>query len=744
VSKIKSSDSDAPAIDGADAPIRTLSEDRLGRQAFAQALADAVLAAPAARGYVMGLTGPWGSGKTSILNMTVDAIGDDAVVVHFNPWMFSGTEALVSSFFAEISKQLCKKEARLKSIAAKFATYGQILSPAAALFGAGSAVQGAVSLAQTIAAGPSVYEQHEELRVLLAELGNRLVVVIDDVDRLRPNEVLDIVRLVRLVGDFPNTLYLLAFDRHRVEECLGEGDPDRGRAYLEKIVQVTHDVPKTREPDVTAMFLAGLGPLVEDVPTGPFSSEDWTNILTFVVRPLLRTPRHVQRLLGSLSMTMRLVGDEVAVADLIGMEAIRVLHPALFEATVAVADHLSAKTRFGGQGAYQAGRNAASSPIAPMYEAAPELAEAVCHWLFPAARQHFENMHHGSEWEITWHRQRKVASAAVFRFYLERQLPKGVVPARAVDDALSHLTSSDELRQSLAPWSADQLMDLIERMNSAIEELPFDGDDLDQDPARIALPVLLDLLPDLPELGAFQPRGSMTLLRVTLRLLRRIIDSDDRAAVVRGVFTDTTGFSGRLILLQLAGHREHIGAGLIASDVAAELEDELRDALTALPPADFAAQDRIARLADFMAETDTGKAALQTLAEDDTVMLAVLVDCSGVTRGQEIGAAAVQETKVLPWEGLTGWFGEDMLGRRVAELITVVADEQMKISEEELAALSLAADYASGNLPQTPWERMARAYSADTDAGNADDRTDHENGDPTNETAVGLADDGRG
>ena len=125
-------------------------------------------------------------------------------------------------------------------------------------------------------------------------------------------------------------------------------------------------------------------------------------------------------------------------------------------------------------------------------------------------------------------------------------------------------------------------------------------------------------------------------------------------------------------------------------------------------------------------------------------MLAVLVDCSGVTRGQEIGAAAVQETKVLPWEGLTGWFGEDMLGRRVAELITVVADEQMKISEEELAALSLAADYASGNLPQTPWERMARAYSADTDAGNADDRTDHENGDPTNETAVGLADDGRG
>jgi predicted KAP-like P-loop ATPase len=84
---------------GVDTPIRSLSEDRLGRRSFAQALAAEVMAAPVARGYVMGLTGPWGTGKTSILNMTVDAIGDQAVVVQFNPWMFSGTEALVSADF---------------------------------------------------------------------------------------------------------------------------------------------------------------------------------------------------------------------------------------------------------------------------------------------------------------------------------------------------------------------------------------------------------------------------------------------------------------------------------------------------------------------------------------------------------------------------------------------------------------------------------------------------------------------
>ena len=54
---------DVSLIDGADAPIRLLSEDRLGRRSFAQALAAEVMAAPVARGYVMGLTGPWGTRK---------------------------------------------------------------------------------------------------------------------------------------------------------------------------------------------------------------------------------------------------------------------------------------------------------------------------------------------------------------------------------------------------------------------------------------------------------------------------------------------------------------------------------------------------------------------------------------------------------------------------------------------------------------------------------------------------------
>ncbi|WP_329309641.1 KAP family P-loop NTPase fold protein [Streptomyces sp. NBC_01262] len=716
------------SVDMADAPIQSLDEDRLGRRSFAGALAAEVMAAPVGRGYVMGLTGPWGSGKTSILNMTADAIGDTAIVIHFNPWMFSGTEALVGSFFAEIGKQIQAKAPKLKNIAGKLALYGQVLSPAAAVFGAASAAQAAANALQTISAAPSAFEQQQTLRTLLADLGKRLIVVIDDVDRLRPQEVLDIVRLVRLVGDFPNTLYLLAFDRRRVEECLGEGDLARGRAYLEKIVQVTHDVPAARQPDVATMFIEGLQALPNDVPMGPMKAEDWQNIFTFVIRPLLATPRHVRRLLSSLSMTMRMVGDEVAFADLVGIEAVRVLHPALFEAITSAADHLAARSALLGQGGYQHGRAIADSPIAPLFEVDPQVAEAVCRWLFPAARHHFENMGFGPEWETTWRRERKVASASVFRFYLERRLPDGVVPARSVDEALALLADRQALRAFLDSWSPNELMNLLERMNPAIEELPVAAD-IAADPARQAIPVLLDLLPRLPEnQGAFTARGSMAPMRLTFRLLQRIPDEAMRDEVVRAVFAETNVLSGRQLLLLTAGHRESAGMGMVAPAVATELESRLRDELAAQTPQDFAGQDRIGYLANLIAETDKGKTALQALAEDDTVLLSLLAGCVGETRGQAIGAAAVTATKELAWEGLVDWFGKEMLVRRVAEILTAVTDDGLEISEEHRTALTLAADYATGNRPRRPWERIAGQSRAaepdvagDEDAGTADE-----------------------
>jgi predicted KAP-like P-loop ATPase len=102
-----------------DNPIEQPAEDLLGRKSVAAVVADEIRTADASKGFVVSVMGPWGSGKTSLVNLVRHELGKEPSihVLDFNPWMFSGTEQLVDSFFRELSAQLRLKEGRLDAIA---------------------------------------------------------------------------------------------------------------------------------------------------------------------------------------------------------------------------------------------------------------------------------------------------------------------------------------------------------------------------------------------------------------------------------------------------------------------------------------------------------------------------------------------------------------------------------------------------------------------------------------------------
>ena len=93
----------------ADRPIETGEDDLLERKPFAMSIARQILTIPAEHGFTVAVAGPWGSGKTSVLNMVEETLkdGDNGVVpLKFNPWLFSGPEELVSRFFRELGSQV--------------------------------------------------------------------------------------------------------------------------------------------------------------------------------------------------------------------------------------------------------------------------------------------------------------------------------------------------------------------------------------------------------------------------------------------------------------------------------------------------------------------------------------------------------------------------------------------------------------------------------------------------------------
>src|SRR5439155_18999890 len=90
-----------------DNPVQTPDADTLGRGAIARAFAQHVLTLDVTEGVVVGVLGAWGSGKTSFVNLARPEFERTGVtVVDFNPWMFSGAEQLVESFFIELAAQL--------------------------------------------------------------------------------------------------------------------------------------------------------------------------------------------------------------------------------------------------------------------------------------------------------------------------------------------------------------------------------------------------------------------------------------------------------------------------------------------------------------------------------------------------------------------------------------------------------------------------------------------------------------
>jgi predicted KAP-like P-loop ATPase len=83
-----------------DNPIRQSEEDTLGREKTAGTFPRQVLKLDASEGVVVGVLGPWGSGKTSFVNLARAEFDRAGVpILDFNPWMFSGAQQLVDSFF---------------------------------------------------------------------------------------------------------------------------------------------------------------------------------------------------------------------------------------------------------------------------------------------------------------------------------------------------------------------------------------------------------------------------------------------------------------------------------------------------------------------------------------------------------------------------------------------------------------------------------------------------------------------
>jgi predicted KAP-like P-loop ATPase len=169
-----------------------------------------------------------------------------------------------------------------------------------------------------------------KLQRALADRSKAIVVVLDDIDRLSTPEIRDVFRLVRLTASFPNIIYIVAFDRGRIENALAERGV-RGRDYLEKILQVAVDLPAIPRQTLNRQILSAVeNALAVIEKPGPFDEQLWPDVFTEIIRPLIRNMRDVRRYAAAVHGTVGTLDGQIALTDVLALEAVRVFLPDVF------------------------------------------------------------------------------------------------------------------------------------------------------------------------------------------------------------------------------------------------------------------------------------------------------------------------------------------------------------------------------------------------------------------------------
>ncbi len=326
-----------------------LQGDKLDRTGYAESAAAALRKVSSSAGLVVSIEGAWGSGKTSALAM-IEAIlnqpgaAHQPLIVHFNPWLVGEKDALLRQFLSRIAGaiNLSDHSRDGKKVAKEIKAYSKAfdlvkLIPGAepwtslikSVFDAAGDATGSIAEYKT----PDIEAYKQKVEEALRQFQRPIIIFIDDIDRLFPNEVFEMVRIIKAVGELPHVGYVLAWDSAYVSSALEKlGVPYAG-SYLDKVVQIRMPLPSLSISARRKLINDALDELAPEALVPRFKAHDQrlSGLYYSGLRELLDQPRDMARVFNAVRMIEPPLRGEIVFADILGLAALSVKAPAVFE-----------------------------------------------------------------------------------------------------------------------------------------------------------------------------------------------------------------------------------------------------------------------------------------------------------------------------------------------------------------------------------------------------------------------------
>lgn len=315
----------------------------------------------------IGIYGEWGEGKTSLLNLIENKIehfeknkeAKEYLKYHFNPWRYSNEDEMLFEFFDGLAKMFyVEKKTSLQKIGNQIRRYSKYLKAVK--------ISTTIGIPRTLGTSVSfdankIFEAlGEDLsgeQITLESLKNKVndsindakfkvIVFIDDIDRLDKNEIYTILKLIKLNASFNNFIFIVSLDIDYVSKAIknrfGEEDND-GKMFLEKIINIPIHVPRVEEADLKEFFQIKLSQIKNalDIKNKDRLNEELKGINREFSGRYFKSPREIIRILNSFFISAFAIGNEVNLRDLFWIEYIKIKNGECYKS---IKNYLNIKT----------------------------------------------------------------------------------------------------------------------------------------------------------------------------------------------------------------------------------------------------------------------------------------------------------------------------------------------------------------------------------------------------------------
>ncbi|MDM8560672.1 P-loop NTPase fold protein [Candidatus Parabeggiatoa sp. HSG14] len=323
-------------IEMLDDPITDVNNDTLGFSDYADALSTFILSVNTPM--TIGIQGDWGSGKTSLMNLIEKKIesnaqGKNISTMWFSAWQFSQFNmedklsiTLLSRFINIVenleTKQSQEKLSLVKKIwrfiVGKSKERWSKTRRAVLLLAAGFLeTSGARLVAKEIVeSSENIADLQQHLKALVSEKCeeenlDRIVVFIDDIDRLIPQKAVELLETLKLFLGIEGCVYVLACDRQVIAEGVRRKfhvDETKSDNFFDKIIQVPFSMPVSQysKDEFCQTMLDHIGIDYEATDIGFY-----INLITYSVG---FNPRTVKRLFYNLLLFNKVL-EKISIKD---------------------------------------------------------------------------------------------------------------------------------------------------------------------------------------------------------------------------------------------------------------------------------------------------------------------------------------------------------------------------------------------------------------------------------------------